>query len=208
MPEFPETNPSLIARVQDLGDGASWEEFLGIYQPVVLRMARGRGLQYADAQDVMQQAFLSISRSIQNWKADPSQPHFRAWLTTIVRNAVTKSLTRRPRDSATGSTSIAEMLDNQPDPVATESEMLVEARREEVLWAASQIQSEFSKETWSIFQKTAIQGIPIADVAQSTGLSAGSIYVTRYRVIARLKEKVLEVSHHWDLQSDLQGFPS
>lgn len=39
MPEFPETNLSLIARVKDLGDGASWGEFLGIYQPVVYRMA-------------------------------------------------------------------------------------------------------------------------------------------------------------------------
>lgn len=208
MPDFPETNPSLIARVKDLGDGASWEEFLGIYQPVVFRMARKWGLQDADAQDVMQQVFLSISRSIQHWKADPSQPPFRAWLTTIVRNAVTKSLTRRPRDAASGSTSIAELLDNQPDPVATESEILAEARREVVLWAASQIQSEFSQETWSIFQKTAIQGIPIAEVAQSTGRSAGSIYVSRYRVIARLKEKVLEVSHHWDLQTDFPGFTS
>lgn len=31
MSDFPETNHSLIARVQDLGDGASWAEFLGIY---------------------------------------------------------------------------------------------------------------------------------------------------------------------------------
>ena len=51
MPEFPETNQSLIARVKDLADGASWVEFLGIYQPVVLRMAKRRGLQDADSQD-------------------------------------------------------------------------------------------------------------------------------------------------------------
>ena len=76
MPEFPETNHSLIARVKNLADGASWVEFLGIYQPVVFRMARRRGLQDADAQDVIQQVFLSISRSIDGWTAGDDQPPF------------------------------------------------------------------------------------------------------------------------------------
>ena len=44
MPEFPETSLSLIARLQELGDEASWAEFLRIYQPVVYRLARRRGL--------------------------------------------------------------------------------------------------------------------------------------------------------------------
>lgn len=43
MPDFPETSHSLIERVHDLADEASWVEFLGIYQPVVYRMARRRG---------------------------------------------------------------------------------------------------------------------------------------------------------------------
>ena len=90
MHEFPDTSHSLISRVKDLGDGAAWTEFLGIYQPVVFRMARRRGLQDADAQDVMQQVFLSIARSIEGWTPGDLQPPFRAWLTTIARNAITK----------------------------------------------------------------------------------------------------------------------
>lgn len=199
MPEFPETNHSLIARVKELGDGASWVEFLGIYQPVIYRMARKRGLQDADAHDVMQQVFLSISRSIQGWTSHEAEPPFRAWLTTIARNAITKALTRRPTDAATGSTSVADLLKNQADDDATASEILVDARREVIHWAAKQIQSDFTDETWAIFQQTAVEGVPIADLARATGRSPGSIYVARFRVIARLKEKILEVSQHWDL---------
>ena len=54
MPDFPDTRYSLIERVQDLADEAAWVEFLAIYQPVLYRMARRRGLQDADAQDVIQ----------------------------------------------------------------------------------------------------------------------------------------------------------
>lgn len=201
MPEFPDTNHSLIARVKDLGDGASWSEFLGIYQPVVFRIARRRGLQDADAYDVMQQVFLAVSRSIQGWNrtAHEAQPPFRAWLSTIARNAITKMLARRPRDAATGSTSVVDLLENQPDCDSTTSEILVEARREVIRWAVAQVQPEFSDETWTLFHQTAVEGVPIADVAKSTARSAGSIYVARYRVIARLKEKIREVSANWDL---------
>jgi RNA polymerase sigma-70 factor, ECF subfamily len=202
MPEFPDTSHSLIARVKDLGDGAAWTEFLEIYQPVVFRMARRRGLQDADAQDVMQQVFLSISKSIEGWTPSDMQPPFRAWLTTIARNAITKALTRRPRDAATGSTSMIELLDAQPDPQATTAEILAEARKELIRWATEQIRSEFSEATWNAFWRTAIEGVPIAEVAKSTGRSAGAVYVARYRVIARLKEKVLEVSQLWDLQEN------
>ena len=202
MPEFPETSHSLIARVKDLGDGTAWAEFLGIYQPVVFRMARRRGLQDADAQDVIQQVFLSISKSIEGWVPSDLQPPFRAWLTTIARNAITKALTRRPRDAATGSTSMVDLLEAQPDPQETTAEILAEARKELVRWATEQIRSEFSEATWNAFWRTAIEGVPIAEVAKSTGRSAGAVYVARYRVIARLKEKVLEVSQLWDLQEN------
>lgn len=202
MHEFPETSDSLIFRVKNPADGAAWTEFLGIYQPVVFRMARRRGLQDADAQDVMQQVFLSISKSIEGWVPGDLQPPFRAWLTTIARNAITKALTRRPRDAATGSTSMVELLDAQPDPQATTAEILAEARKELIRWATEQIRSEFSEATWNVFWRTAIEGVPIAEVAKSTGRSAGAVYVARYRVIARLKEKVLEVSQLWDLQEN------
>ncbi len=202
MNEFPDTSHSLIFRVKNPSDGAAWTEFLGIYQPVVFRMARLRGLQDADAQDVMQQVFLSISRSIEGWIPGDLQPPFRAWLTTIARNSITKSLTRRPRDEATGSTSMVDLLDAQPDPQATTAEILAEARKELIRWATEQIRSEFSETTWNAFWRTAIEGVPIAEVAKSTGRSAGAVYIARYRVIARLKEKVLEVSQLWDLQEN------
>ena len=203
--DFPETNRDLILRVQELGDGVSWSEFLGIYQPVVLRMARRRGLQDADAQDVMQQVMLSISRSIGRWTAEASQPPFRAWLTTIARNAITKALARRPPDAATGSSSVMCMLRELPDLEETTSEIQSEARRQIIHWAAEQLRSELSPDTWKIFWQTAIEGVAIADVAKSMGRTPGAIYVARFRVLAKLKEKVLEFSQHWDLRD---GWPS
>ncbi|MCA9138200.1 MAG: sigma-70 family RNA polymerase sigma factor [Planctomycetales bacterium] len=199
MPNFPDTHSSLIERVKDLSDGASWIEFLGIYQPVVFRMATRRGLQNADAEDVMQQVFTSIARSIDDWTGGPNEPPFRAWLSTIARNAITKSLARQPVARATGRSSMFALLHEYPDPVATMAEVGLESRKELVRWATEQIKHEFSVESWDVFWRTSINGDSIENVAATTGRSAGSIYVIRYRVISRLKEKVSEVSEHWDI---------
>ncbi len=110
MPEFPETDHSLIDRAKDTADGASWLEFMGIYQPVVYRLARRRGMQDADAQDIVQQVFASIARALDGWQQEAERPPFRAWLTTIARNAISTALTRRQPDQGSGSTSVAEAL--------------------------------------------------------------------------------------------------
>ena len=198
MSDFPETSYSLIERVHDLADEASWVEFLGIYQPVVYRMARRRGLQDADAQDVIQQVFVAIARSIEGWRAGKDRPPFRAWLTTVARNAITNALARKPRDRGAGSTSVVNQLHAESAPEDTTSEIVQETRREMVHWASEQIRSEFTEQTWEIFWKTSIEGIAAAEVASSTGRSVGAVYVARHRVLARLKEKVAEVSQHWD----------
>lgn len=198
MPDFPETRYSLIARLQNLGDGASWAEFLGIYQPVVFRMARRRGLQDADALDVLQQVFLSISRSIETWQPDETQPPFRAWLTTIARHAITKALVRRPPDRPAGTAAAWDALQNLPDEAETTAELVAETRRQIVHWAAEQVRSEFSPATWQAFWQTAVEGQPIEDVAAAIGRSVGAVYVARHRVMARLKARSLEIAAHWD----------
>lgn len=198
MAEFPETDYSLIDRVKDADDAASWLEFVGLYQPVVCRMARRRGMQDADAQDVIQQVFVAIARSVNGWDATSDQPPFRAWLTTIARNAITTALTRRPKDQATGSTSVAELLQSEPDASQTESEIATELRMEIVRWAADQIRAEFTEETWDVFWETSMDRVSIAEMARQTGRSPGAIYVSRHRVLSRLKERIAEVSEHWE----------
>lgn len=198
MPEFPETDHSLIDRVKDVNDGVSWLEFMGIYQPVVYRLARRRGMQDADALDVAQQVFSSIARSLEAWKPAEDQPPFRAWLSTIARNAITTALTRRRPDQGTGSSSVADALDRLPNAEQTETNLVIEARREIVRWAAEQIRPEFTELTWDIFWRTAMLDVSVAEVSKLSGRSIGAIYVTRHRVLTRLKEKIAEVSNHWE----------
>ncbi len=133
--DLPDTSHSLIARVKDLADGAAWTEFLAIYRPVVYRMARRRGLQDADSQDLTQRVFLAISQAIDGWKPGPDRPPFRAWLVSVTRNAITKALSRTPPDRGAGSSSVMELLAGEyVDDPETTAELLIESRREALRW--------------------------------------------------------------------------
>ena len=54
MDETPNTRASLLIRLRDAGDERAWAEFTQIYAPFIKRVARGRGLQDADADDLVQ----------------------------------------------------------------------------------------------------------------------------------------------------------
>ena len=201
MHDFPETDPSLIIRVKDLGDGASWVEFANIYQPVIFRMATRRGLQDADAHDLVQQVFVGIAGAIDRWEADNSRPPFRAWLTTITRNAISKSLGRRPRDQATGSTSALHRLNAIPlEDRGVVDEVRSETRRSVFALASRKVRVDFSPVTWELFWRTAVLGESVSAVATETGRSPGAVYLARHRVMARFKAVVAEISIDWELE--------
>lgn len=198
MHHWPETNESLILRVKDPADAAAWSDFLSIYRPVVVRMACGRGLQHADADDLAQQVFLSVAKAIEAWEPDAHQPPFRVWLARITRNAIVNALTRGRPDTPGGSTSVQEMLRELPDRNdETTQQFMEESRREAIRWATEEIQSEFTEVTWTMFWLTSIEGQSIAEVARLNDKTPGAIYMARFKVMQRLKEKVLEVSEVW-----------
>ena len=201
MSQWPETSESLILRICDPQDAIAWSQFVAIYQPVVYRLSRRRGLQHADADDLCQQVFFSVSKAVGNWQPHKDGPRFRNWLNRVTRNAILNAMSRAKPDRATGDSDAQELLLELPDSENITTAFLNESRMEAFRWAAKQIQSEFSSTTWAMFHETSIAGRSIAEVAIAMSKSSGAVYIARCRVMQRIKEKVNEVSDFWSLES-------
>jgi RNA polymerase sigma-70 factor (ECF subfamily) len=188
---FPETRYSLIARLGHDDDQEAWREFVAIYRPAIYRIARRRGLQHADAEDLSQQVFAKARKAISRFEPDASRGRFRSWLATITQNATNNALVRKPRDLAVGGTSILELLDRQLGVSPDRTEVLqLELRRSLFRWAAERVRSEFHESTWQAFWRTTVEGEDIAAAAAAVGVSVGSVYAARSRVIRRLKNEI------------------
>jgi RNA polymerase sigma-70 factor (ECF subfamily) len=203
----PTTRPSLVLRLRNLDDESAWAEFVQIYEPLVYRIGRAKGLQHADAQDLCQDVFRGVAGAIDRWDPDPAKGSFRGWLFRIARNLLVNFLARQPRGGrGSGRTSVQELLEAQPaNDSQAEAEFVAEFKRRAFRWAADRVKDEFTESTWRAFWRTGVDGQPVAVVAQELGLSPGAIYVARSRVLARLRERVQELTAESGILPGVEG---
>lgn len=194
MTEFPQTRASLIAQVRSSEDREAWDQFVFIYRPVLYRIARRRGLQDADAQDVVQTILMRVAASIHRWEPTSPETRFRHWLRRVARNAMISALTRQPKDVAAGGSEVFEMLAEQPEDLAgLEQELAIETMREQYLRAAAMVKANVDSETWQAFELTVVRGQSCEDAATTLKKSIGAVYVARGRVMRRLREHVQSI---------------
>lgn len=190
---IPETRASLLIRVRDPADQAAWHEFVEIYRPVILRLARKKGMQEADAEDVAQQVLVAVAKAVEQRGHDPRRAKFRTWLGRVAHNAILNALTRGKPDRGAGDSALLAVLNQHESHTGPDSDLLrLEYRREVFRWAARQVRQEFHQATWNAFWLTAVEGRPVEAVAEDLTKNRGAIYAARSRVMRRIQDKVTE----------------
>lgn len=189
----PETRASLLIRIRNSSDQEAWHEFVEIYWPVIHRLARRRGIQSSDADDIAQTVLLAVAKAIERREHDRQRARFRTWLDRVAQNAILNVLSRGKPDRASGDSGLLAILEQYSSGSNADTDLLrLEYRREVFRWAAQQIRDEFQEGTWSAFWLTTVESQDCEAVARQLGKTVGSIYAARSRVMRRLQEKVAE----------------
>lgn len=186
----PDTRPSLLLRLRDPENRQAWEEFVGLYQPIVLRMAIRRGMQEADPEDLTQQVLMKLVHAIDSFEPDRNRGRFITWLKTIAHRAILNAMTRTKADCSVGGTDAWIQLEQIALPDLDVEEIEKEYRQEIFVCAAAQVRQEVGADTWTGFWETVVLNRPVEAVAVELGRTRGNIYTSRSRVLKRLKEKV------------------
>jgi RNA polymerase sigma factor (sigma-70 family) len=191
MSQAPTTQVSLLIRIRDGANHVAWREFAQMYGPVIYGFARKRGLQDADAADLMQEVLRSISGAIQKLEYDRKQGTFRGWLFTITRNKVLNfHAARKIRPTAAGDSQTARALNEKPESTDDSATWELEYQRRLAQIAMDRIRGEFQDNTWRAFVLTAVEGIAATEAASQVKMSPGAIYVAKSRILARLKVEI------------------
>jgi RNA polymerase sigma factor (sigma-70 family) len=189
----PPTRASLLVRLKAPRDELAWIEFVEIYEPLIQRLARAKGVQEADADDLAQDVFRAVADAIERWDPDPARGSFRAWLSRIARNLIVNLLAARRRQTAsfgTGGTDMVELLESQPAGDADSALFDIEYRRQIFARAAQCARVHFQETTWFAFWRTAVEGRDLSAVAAELDLTPGALYVARSRVMARIRQEI------------------
>jgi len=188
----PETRPSLILQLKGKRNELAWTEFVSAYELFLRQLVGRQGVAEQDLPDVTQQLLTAIARSIEGWRDDGNPASFRRWLHRVARNVVIKFMMRERRQvGGLGGTDFVELLQQIPEKASEDQIRAYE--HELIVWAADQVRGEFHATSWKAFWETLVAGRSVGEVAQDLGVTPGSIYMSRSRIMARIRVKIREV---------------
>ena len=190
---FDSTSSDLISRVRAQDDEA-WQRLVDLYGPLVFYWCRRSNLTGANAADVVQEVFASVSTAIAEYEVREGS-RFRGWLWTITRNKINDHFRRiQQQGEAGGGTAaqmqIADLPDYQPDESSDaddQRELSAFLHR-----ALELVRSEFEERTWRAFWRAAVEGDNTADIAAEMGITANAVRQAKSRVLRRLRDELGE----------------
>lgn len=181
-----ETPASLLVRLCQHPIDRDWERFVLLFTPMLSRWAHRLGVSAADAEDLLQEVFTLLFRKLPEFRYDPRQS-FRAWLWTVFHRHTLAWRRRQNRNLSLSAEQLEALA--SADNVAEASEG--EYRRALLDRVMQLVQTDFPQQTWQIFWQVAVEGRRSVDVARQFGVTPNAVYLSRGRVLARLREELV-----------------
>jgi RNA polymerase sigma-70 factor (ECF subfamily) len=186
------TSLSLLQRIRN-GDAAGWRRAVELYTPLVYYWCKRQGVEGADADDVLQEAFQAAAENIGAFRRERAGDTFRGWLRAIVRHKVLahlRSSSRQPH--ALGGSSALQRMQQVPDSEDEAADDADDAVQMSALFhrALDLLRGEFEPRTWEAFWRTAVDAQSSSDVGKELGMTANAVRMARSRVLHRLREEL------------------
>ena len=180
------TSSSLLRRLRNPADRESWGEFVNIYEPLLIRYVRKKGVNEHDAQDVVQGIFISLLRQLPKFELNRGKGRFRTWLWQVTHNAVIDWARARKRRQ-----NLQDEVRHNWDEAAEvpDSDWDQELQKRVLEYATGKIRLQTNPQTWACFEKYLLAGRTGAEVAAELNLPVNTVYVYAARVMARVREQ-------------------
>jgi len=186
-----ETSLSLLERVRQSPENEGWNRLADLYTPLIRAWLRRYDVQDSDANDLVQEVLLAVSRDLSKFEHRGQPGAFRGWLKAILVNRLRKFWRARDRrPQAPGDSNIDARLAQLDDP---SSEMSLIWNREHDQYVLRQLlalaEPHFEPTTWNAFCRVALDGAKADVVAREMGISLNAICLAKSRVLRRLRQE-------------------
>jgi len=181
----------MLLRLRNFHDISAWKTFSEVYGRLVYRYCRRRGLQEADAVDVMQDVLVQVSRSMPRFDYQPQRGTFRGWLATVTHNKLKRFWKRTVVTCEL--TGVDAHTTNTTSDTAWDDEyysMLLAA-------AVERTKPRFDPLTWQAFELVWFEQLDAAEAADRLNVPIERVYVAKSRVLKRLQQAVTELADQW-----------
>jgi len=191
------TRQSLLARMKDWSDQASWQDFFHTYWRLIFGVALQAGLSATEAEEVVQETVVSVAKKIGEFKNDPALGSFKSWLMLITRRRIADQFRKRPPPAAhssarTDETARTSTIERMPDPASLDLDQVWEEHWQKNLLdvAMANVKRQVSARQFLLFYQQVVKEWPAAKVAEKYNVNLAQVYMARYRVARLVKKEV------------------
>ncbi len=196
--ELAPTRQSLLERLRNLDDHASWQVFFDTYWKLIYCAAVKFGLSDADAEEVVQETIIGVARKMETFRYEPQTCSFKGWLMHVTQRRIIDRLRKRQTqpqsftplhsDTTTGGTAL-EIPDAAAEK-AFEGMWDEEWERNLVDAAMERVKRRVKPEHYQIFYLHGVKNMAARDIGKLLGVSAAKVYVVQHRVAHQVKREV------------------
>jgi len=188
------TRSSVLKAVADTENTAAWNRLFDLYAGFIFSIARYRGLNETDADDIVQVVFADLARNLLTFHYDREKGRFRSYLTGLVNWRVMDRLKASKRDAELKANFWQEAKAAAGDDDFSEREWQAAAMEE----ALRRIKPDVRPEHYAAFVASAVEGQDTDAVMKLYGISRDNLYQIRARLTAKLREKIADVLAEMD----------
>lgn len=209
------TRQTLLARLKDWQDQASWREFFDTYWRLIHNAALKAGLTQAEAQEVVQEVMLAAAKKLPDFVYDPAKDSLKGWLLRVTRWKVGDQFRRReahgclvsadPENGRAarsgrgeGETARTSTVQRVPDPHSIDIVWEEEWRENLIRTALGRVKLRVSPAHYEMYHLQVIQGLSARETARALETSSAAVYLAKHRVgkLVRAELKSLESSRN------------
>lgn len=190
------TRKSLISRLKNWDDHESWNAFFNVYWGLIYSAAIQAGLNEEEAEEVVQETIISVSKAMPSFRYDASKGSFKAWLLQLSYWRIKDHLRRRLADPLMHMMPVAsDGPGDVADPVRPELERLWDDEWEGNLLRAAieRVRQRIDPKHFQIFELATIEGWPSEKIRSVLNIGRARLYVTKHRVAMEIRREFREL---------------
>lgn len=175
------------------GDPEAWCRFIGIYNPVVYRLAKKKGLDSHRADDLVQLFNLAMVKTMPTFEYRPDKGRFRKYVITVALNLI-RRMGQREADYdevIKGAIEEARAAVDQPLDLCEEDWFDPALQASLLQMALLELEKECSekhRQHFEIFRLLAIEERSGDEVAKMFGMTRNQVYGIKFRKTRQLRD--------------------
>jgi RNA polymerase sigma-70 factor (ECF subfamily) len=191
------TRQSLLDRLKNYDDSASWKDFFDTYWKLIYGVARKSGLSDSEAQDVVQETVISVAKHMAEFNYDPALGSFKNWLMRMTKWRITDQWRKKVyQDRSRWLPREEPMPDSVLDLQAVQPAFNLEQAWEEE-WQANLLAAALAKakrrvspEQFQLFDLHVLQNMDAREVARRLRVKLPAVYYAKYKISAMLRREL------------------